>query len=224
MLPHLLGRASWASPRRLAGPLRHAWSSLGACSLSFLFLVVLGLQLRGFCLLSRRSATWATPSALFSLRYFQHRVLKLFCLRWPQTSILLISASQVAGITDMSHRCPSGNLVSEWSQPGQHWWEGFHIAEPSCCLSVLCGRLVHEPIELTLSSLRKEPCWHPRPDHFISLATECFPCCRHFGKHMHEHTLSFSGPIHILPRPSAQQSQPHLFHRPHHLAYLHLVF
>jgi hypothetical protein len=32
---------------------------------------------------------------------------ELFALGWPQTMILLISASQVAGITGVSHRCPA---------------------------------------------------------------------------------------------------------------------
>jgi hypothetical protein len=42
--------------------------------------------------------------------HFGDRVSWTVCLSCPQTVILLISASQVAGITGVSHRCPACEL------------------------------------------------------------------------------------------------------------------
>jgi hypothetical protein len=44
---------------------------------------------------------------LFCVGYFQDRVSWTICLGWLRTSIFLISASQVARITSMSHQRPS---------------------------------------------------------------------------------------------------------------------
>jgi hypothetical protein len=51
-------------------------------------------------------------SSPFYPGYFGDRILRTVCLGWPQNSILLISASQVARIIariiGVSHRCPAG--------------------------------------------------------------------------------------------------------------------
>jgi hypothetical protein len=39
--------------------------------------------------------------------YFEDGISWSICLDWPRTESLLISASQVARITDMSHQCPA---------------------------------------------------------------------------------------------------------------------
>jgi hypothetical protein len=59
----------------------------------------------GVCLLDRCFITWATPPALFCVGYFWDGVLLTICLGWPQTIILLISASRVTRITGVSHQC-----------------------------------------------------------------------------------------------------------------------
>jgi hypothetical protein len=59
-----------------------------------IFLMGLGLcKLRTLSLQSRCSTAWARPPAHFAL----------VILGWPQTSVLLTSASQVARITCVSH-------------------------------------------------------------------------------------------------------------------------
>jgi hypothetical protein len=47
-----------------------------------------------------------STSPIFVLGFFQDRVLTI-CPGWLQTAVLLISASQVASITDVSHLAPS---------------------------------------------------------------------------------------------------------------------
>jgi hypothetical protein len=77
----------------------HTCTHTPHCSRLVLFFValVLGHVLGG------RSTTWATPSALFCLENFPDRLSN--CLPgWLWTVILLISASQVASITGVSHR------------------------------------------------------------------------------------------------------------------------
>jgi hypothetical protein len=49
--------------------------------------------------------TGVLPLEPFCSAYFGDGVLRTICLGWPQISILLISASQVARITDVSHWC-----------------------------------------------------------------------------------------------------------------------
>jgi hypothetical protein len=71
------------------------------------FFSILGFELRASCLLDRHSNTWA--SSFFCVLDIFEVGPYFCCLRWPQTDILLISASQVARITSMSH-LPSG----EW--------------------------------------------------------------------------------------------------------------
>jgi hypothetical protein len=44
-------------------------------------------------------------SSPFCFGYFGDRVSRTVCPVWPQTSILLISVSQIARITGVSHRC-----------------------------------------------------------------------------------------------------------------------
>jgi hypothetical protein len=75
----------------------------------FFFWQHLCFELRASALLGRCSTTWATPPALFCAGYFQDRVMWTICLSWLLTEILLISASQVARITGMTHWCPTTN-------------------------------------------------------------------------------------------------------------------
>jgi hypothetical protein len=49
-------------------------------------------------------------TSLFVMGFFELRSLKLFARSWLWTSILLISASWVARITDMSHRRPASGF------------------------------------------------------------------------------------------------------------------
>jgi hypothetical protein len=58
-------------------------------------------------LLSRHSTTWATPPALFCDGCFQDRVSWTICPGWLWSAILIISATWIARITDVSHQCPA---------------------------------------------------------------------------------------------------------------------
>jgi hypothetical protein len=51
---------------------------------------------------------WATPPALFYGGFFKIGPHGTICLGWLQTTILLISASWVARIIGVSHRCLAG--------------------------------------------------------------------------------------------------------------------
>jgi hypothetical protein len=73
----------------------------------FFFFVVQGLQLRAF--------TLNTPSAPFLGRVFQDRVSWTPCPGCLQTMVLLISASWVARITDVSHRRLASQATFMWT-------------------------------------------------------------------------------------------------------------
>jgi hypothetical protein len=66
-----------------------------------------GVWTQGLCLLGMCSTTWVSPPALLCVGYFQDRVLQTLCLDWLWTEILLISASWVSRITDISHQHPA---------------------------------------------------------------------------------------------------------------------
>jgi hypothetical protein len=66
----------------------------------FLFFFFFFLQYQG---LNSGPAPWATPPALSCDEFFQDRVLRTICPDWLRAAILLISASWVAGTTDVSH-------------------------------------------------------------------------------------------------------------------------
>jgi hypothetical protein len=70
--------------------------------LLFFFLVDWSLN-SDLCFQSRPSATWTTPPVHFALIILETRVLWTVYPCWPQTVILLISASQVVSITVVSH-------------------------------------------------------------------------------------------------------------------------
>jgi hypothetical protein len=78
--------------------------------LHLFFLAVLEFELSASCLLGRHSTTWATlpENTIFCVGYFQDRVLWTLCPGWPQTMILLISASWVTRIISMSYWHPAG--------------------------------------------------------------------------------------------------------------------
>jgi hypothetical protein len=67
----------------------------------FIFLVILGFELRPSCLLGRYHLSHT--SSPFYPDYFGDGIWRTICLDWPQTSILLILASHVASITDVNH-------------------------------------------------------------------------------------------------------------------------
>jgi hypothetical protein len=67
------------------------------------FLAVMGLKLRAFPLSH-------STSPIFCDRVFQDRVLRTSCPGWLWTAILLISASWVARIIDMSCQHPAGKV------------------------------------------------------------------------------------------------------------------
>jgi hypothetical protein len=84
------------------------------------FKVGLGFELRA--LQSRCSTAWTTPSVHFPLVNLKTDVSQTLCSGWPQTAILLISASQVARIIDVSHRCPA----QFWVLKILHWSIIYH--------------------------------------------------------------------------------------------------
>jgi hypothetical protein len=68
---------------------------------------------------------WATPPALFCEGFFRDRFSWTISPGWPQTSILLISASWIAVITGMSHGCLALPFAFGCSQSSP-----FHIHVP----------------------------------------------------------------------------------------------
>jgi hypothetical protein len=76
---------------------------------SIFFLLGLGFELRASLLQSRCSTTGITPLIHFAL-ILEMGVLRTICPGWPRTLILLISASQVTRIIDVSHWHPASLL------------------------------------------------------------------------------------------------------------------
>jgi hypothetical protein len=78
----------------------------------FLFLAELEFELRALCLQSWHSTTWAIPPVHFCSGYFGDGISGYFgdvvlwtiCLNWSQTMILLVSASKVLRITNISYQ------------------------------------------------------------------------------------------------------------------------
>jgi hypothetical protein len=58
-------------------------------------------------LLGKHSTACATPLVHLAVVILDVRVSQTTCLGWPRTSILLISASRVARITDVNHWHPA---------------------------------------------------------------------------------------------------------------------
>jgi hypothetical protein len=90
--------------------------------LFFFFLVIVGFKLGAMCLQSRHSTTWAKPPVHFALITLEMWVWTI-CLGWPVTEIFLISASQVARITEMSHQCPADSPFYRGRNWGLVWWK-----------------------------------------------------------------------------------------------------
>jgi hypothetical protein len=85
------------------------WMSIICVSDFFFFWVALGFELRGLYLLGRCSTTWAAlPLEPLHQPFLVFDIFKkgshFCCLGYLWTVILLISASWVARITDMSHQ------------------------------------------------------------------------------------------------------------------------
>jgi hypothetical protein len=80
----------------------------------------MGFELRALVLLGRNSISWATPAALFVLGIFEIGSHKLFIWGWLQTLILLISASWIARITDLSHWHPPFLCAEDGTQGFMH--------------------------------------------------------------------------------------------------------
>jgi hypothetical protein len=75
----------------------------------FFFFVGLGFELRVWTWKAGTLPLGKTCSPFWS-GYFGDRLLWTVCLGWPQIAILLISASQVARITGVSHWCLALNF------------------------------------------------------------------------------------------------------------------
>jgi hypothetical protein len=88
---------------------------------SFFFLVGLRFELRAsllqssLCTLAKQvlSCLSHTYSPFCSGYFGDGRVSRTICPYWPRTVILLISASQVAKITGVNHRCLASGRVSK---------------------------------------------------------------------------------------------------------------
>jgi hypothetical protein len=98
--PHLcmvtLTKILFLSSLKVTGLGCSSLPSIGTTGFFFFsfFLSVLGLELK------------ASTLSIFKIGSQQ-----LFCLGWLWTKILLISASWVASITDVNHRCPARNYI-----------------------------------------------------------------------------------------------------------------
>jgi hypothetical protein len=58
----------------------------------------------GFMLTQQTLYCLSHTSSPFSSGYFEDGISQTICLGWPRTAILLVSASQVARIPDISHQ------------------------------------------------------------------------------------------------------------------------
>jgi hypothetical protein len=88
------------------------------------FVALLDLEFTASCLLGRYSTTWATLPVFFCVVYFWGRVSHTVCPGFPQTVILLISASWVARIWGWAISAQLINfflrLVSNHDPPNLH--------------------------------------------------------------------------------------------------------
>jgi hypothetical protein len=91
--------------------LRHATFSTKSTRLTpthplffFFFLVELGFELMALCLQSKHSTTLATLPIHFVLVILEMGFWRTICPGWPWTTILPISASQVARILGVGHQ------------------------------------------------------------------------------------------------------------------------
>jgi hypothetical protein len=99
----------------------------------WIFLAVLGLELRAFCLLDKYCSTWAMFSTLFALLYFLD-TLSLFALDHDPPPY----AFHVAGITDVSHRLSKSRVflslnvsdVSSWFCSEFPHWQEYYRRDP----------------------------------------------------------------------------------------------
>jgi hypothetical protein len=111
--------------------------------LFFFFLVGLGFEFRASCQQSRHSKHLNHNYSPFCSGYFENGVLWIICLGWPRTGILLISVSQVVGITGMSHQHPA---------PG---WQGANLRQTE--IETCWGPVIREHSQL-MESWDTLPC------------------------------------------------------------------
>jgi hypothetical protein len=112
MCPHQHGTpvgvgVHWTIPEGKEAHRQMAAFPLGRKEEVFFFLFFFGgtrFEFRASCLQTRCSIAWAT--ALFYSGYFGNGVLRTIFPGWLSTAVLLISASQVARITGVSHQHP----------------------------------------------------------------------------------------------------------------------
>jgi hypothetical protein len=95
-----------------------------------------------------------STSLFFVMGFFQDRVLRTICLGWSRTSILLLSASWVVGLSHWrSLLSPCGDIDRWWTELG-HGGIALH-GEISWLLSLI--------LSLSVSArgfeLRGSPCW-----------------------------------------------------------------
>jgi hypothetical protein len=86
----------------------------------------LGFEL-SFALAKQALYFLSHASSPFFSGYFGDGVFLTICLGWPGFFILLISASQVARITSMSHQCPA---QKKFFKRGNRPDTCYHLGEP----------------------------------------------------------------------------------------------
>jgi hypothetical protein len=98
--------------------LRIWWISFTRCLFCFGLFDGARVWTQGFALAKQAFYGLNQISSPFCSGYFGDGILQTICPGWPQTMILPISASQIARITDMSHRSPAkgkGSLIWNWT-------------------------------------------------------------------------------------------------------------
>jgi hypothetical protein len=83
-------------------------------------------------------------------------VSQTLCPGWPQTTILLISASQVASIIDVSHQCLASCWMSKYGQVISSLWVSAYSAVRMGMARFSCrvfSRLQWEDVENALPEL-----------------------------------------------------------------------
>jgi hypothetical protein len=147
---------------------------------SFFIFAVLGFRLRTFTLShsTRPFLSWV----------FWDRVLWIICPGWRWTSILVISASWVARITGLSHRCPAPSdflivfySFKCWSQSSKRILSPLTGPQPAvwknCSEILLCdftGDKFSQDTQLVSGSA-----WFESNNQKL---TECLPCVSHWAE------------------------------------------
>jgi hypothetical protein len=115
-LPQSLGITDVCHHAQNGGSLlTYSWGCLKPTFLSFLFFFFSGgirVWTQGLKLARQVLYNLSHTSSPFCVGYFQDRVSQTIYLGWPGMEILLMSASLVASITDISHQHPAETYIS----------------------------------------------------------------------------------------------------------------